>query len=85
MGLTMERTVNNDWGMGYCYTYQVKNVSSAAITWSVALDVRGMMNQHWECKTSGDTGRVMFTGEDHNQTLMPNTDTQFGFCAQVGN
>src|SRR6185312_1260003 len=24
-GVTMELTVNNDWGMGYCHTYQLKN------------------------------------------------------------
>lgn len=83
MGLSMERPVSNDWGMGYCYTYQVKNVSMAPITWAVVLDVRGRMNQHWECNISGETGRVTFTGVDHNQTLAPNGMAQFGFCAQV--
>lgn len=80
-GLQVERTVDNDWGMGYCYTYQLRNTSAAPITWSVPLEVRGKMNNHWECKVSGESGAVVFTGEDHNKTIQPNGMAQFGFCA----
>jgi cellulose 1,4-beta-cellobiosidase len=79
----MELTVNNDWGMGYCHTYQLKNTTSAPVTWRIPLEVRGMMNNHWECKTTGDSGMVVFTGEDHNKTIEPNGTAQFGFCAVV--
>ena len=78
--LVVERTVDNDWGMGYCYTYQLRNTGTAPITWSVPLDVRGKMNNHWECNASGDTGSVVFTGADHNKTLAPGGMAQFGFC-----
>jgi hypothetical protein len=80
-GLVVQRTVENDWGLGYCYTYQLKNTSSEAITWSVPLDVRGMMNNHWECSVSGETGSVVFTGADHNKSIPPMGMAQFGFCA----
>ncbi|HET8937850.1 MAG TPA: DUF1592 domain-containing protein [Polyangiales bacterium] len=83
-GLQVERTVDNDWGMGYCYTYQLRNTTSAPITWSVPLDVRGKMNNHWECQVTGDSGSVVFTGEDHNKTIEPNGMAQFGFCAMTG-
>lgn len=82
-GVTMELTVNNDWGMGYCHTYQLRNTTSAPITWSVPLEVRGMMNNHWECKVTADSGMVVFTGEDHNKTIEPGGAAQFGFCAVV--
>jgi hypothetical protein len=82
-GVAMELTVDNDWGMGYCHTYQLRNTTSAPITWSVPLDVRGTMNNHWECKVTADSGMVVFTGEDHNKTIEPNGMAQFGFCAVV--
>jgi hypothetical protein len=75
-------TVNNDFGSGYCRTYQLRNRGTAPITWSIPLEVSGMLNQHWECKISGDTGRVTFSGEDYNRTLQADGMAQFGFCAQ---
>jgi cellulose 1,4-beta-cellobiosidase len=82
-GITMERTVDNDWGAGYCYTYQLRNTTAAPVTWSVPLEVRGKMNNHWQCKVTGESGQVMFTGEDYNQTIPPNGMAEFGFCAVV--
>jgi len=82
-GLQVERTVDNDWGVGYCHTYQLKNTSAEPITWSVPLEVRGKLNNHWECNASGDTGSVVFTGVDHNKTIPPNGMAQFGFCGTV--
>jgi hypothetical protein len=78
--LQVERTVDNDWGMGYCYTYQLRNTGSAPITWSVPLDVRGKLNNHWECNVSGESGSVVFSGADHNKTIAPGGMAQFGFC-----
>jgi hypothetical protein len=80
-GLAMEITQSNDWGGGYCKTYQLKNTTTAPITWSVTLAVDGKMNNHWECEVSADTGPVTFTGASHNATLMPGAQGQFGFCA----
>jgi hypothetical protein len=80
--LELTVTVNNDFGSGYCRTYQLRNRGTAAITWSVPLDVAGKLNQHWECKVSGDSGRVTFSGEDYNRTLQAGGMAQFGFCAQ---
>jgi hypothetical protein len=82
-GLELMQTVNNDWNAGYCYTYQVTNTGMSSITWSVPLDVKGTMNQHWECNVSGDSGSVTFTGVDHNATLAPGGSTQFGFCGAL--
>jgi Protein of unknown function (DUF1592)/Protein of unknown function (DUF1588)/Protein of unknown function (DUF1587)/Protein of unknown function (DUF1595)/Cellulose binding domain/Protein of unknown function (DUF1585) len=80
-GLDVQVTQNNDWGMGYCKTYSLKNTSTAPITWSVALTVDGKMNNHWECEVSGDTGIVTFSGVSHNATLNAGATGQFGFCA----
>lgn len=79
-GLDVSIAQNNDWGMGYCKTYSLKNTSTAPITWSVSLTVDGKLNNHWECEVSGDTGMVTFTGAAHNATLNPGAMGQFGFC-----
>jgi len=80
-GLTLSRVVDNDWGAGYCYTYEVKNTSSAPMVWSVPLDVEGTLNQHWQSEISASSGHIVFTGASYNATLEPAASTQFGFCA----
>jgi cellulase/cellobiase CelA1 len=79
--LELKQTVANDWGGGYCSTYEVKNVSSAPVTWSVPLEISGTLSQHWQSEVSGDSGTVTFTGASYNATLEPGASTQFGFCA----
>ena len=79
--LELTLSQNNDWGGGYCKTYQLKNVGTAPLTWSVPLEVTGTINNHWECEISADTGAVTFTGAPHNATLQPGVIGQFGFCA----
>jgi hypothetical protein len=80
-GLDLQITQSNDWGGGYCKTYQLKNSGTAPITWSVMLMVDGKMNNHWECEVSADTGSVTFTGAQHHATHRPGAQGQFGFCA----
>lgn len=79
-GLDVQIAQNNDWGGGYCKTYQLKNNSSMPITWSVPLMVEGKLNNHWECNVSADSGTITFTGAPHNATLQPGAQAQFGFC-----
>jgi hypothetical protein len=80
-GLDVQVSQNNDWGAGYCKTYALKNNGSAALTWSIPLEVAGTMSNHWECEVSGATGMVTFRGAQHNATLQPGMTGQFGFCA----
>jgi hypothetical protein len=81
-GLDVMVTVDNDFGSGYCRTYELHNRGSAPITWSIPLEISGTLNQHWECQITGSTGHVTFSGEDYNRTLQPDAKAQFGFCAQ---
>jgi hypothetical protein len=76
----LKQTVNNDWGAGYCHTYEVINRSDAPLAWAVSRDLGGTLNQNWESKASGSTGTVQFTGAVHNAVLAPGASTQFGFC-----
>jgi hypothetical protein len=80
--LDVTLSIDNDFGNGYCRTYQLQNHGTASITWQIPLDVTGKMNNHWECKVTGDTGRVVFSGEDYNATLQPGAMAQFGYCSQ---
>jgi cellulase/cellobiase CelA1 len=78
--LGLELTVNNDYGSGYCHTYQVTNQGSAALSWEVSLELDGTLMQNWESQVDGSTGTVTFRGATHNQTLEAGASTQFGFC-----
>ena len=80
--LEVTLSIDNDFGSGYCRTYQLRNRGSAPLTWSIPLDVTGKMNNHWECKVTGDSGRVVFSGEEYNATLQPGGMAQFGYCSQ---
>jgi hypothetical protein len=73
-------TVNNDWGAGYCHTYEVKNTGQTPLSWSVSLDLGGTLTQNWESTVQGSMGTVRFAGVDHNAVLAPAASTQFGFC-----
>jgi hypothetical protein len=83
-GLTLAN--DNDYGSGYCHTYEVKNLGSAPLTWSAAIELDGTLMQHWESLVDGmmgvtsATGTVTFSGVTHNMTLSPEATTQFGFC-----
>ena len=79
--LQLKQVNDNDWGAGYCQTYEVTNVSSAAIAWMVPLEITGTLNQNWQSKVSAKMGLVVFSGETYNATLEPMASTQFGFCA----
>jgi cellulase/cellobiase CelA1 len=76
----LKQTVNNDWGAGYCHTYEIINRSAAPLAWSVSFDLGGTLNQNWESKVSGSTGTVQFTGVEHNALLSPGASAQFGYC-----
>jgi hypothetical protein len=83
MDLQVSISVDNDWGQGYCRTYQLHNTGSGSITWSIPLQIRGTMNNHWECSVSADSGMVTFSGVDYNSTLAPGAMAEFGYCAQT--
>ena len=38
--------MNNDWGAGYCHTYEIINRSQSPLAWSVSLDLGGTLNQN---------------------------------------
>ncbi len=78
--LQTEVTVNNDWGAGYCRTYQLTNAGAAPLTWMLTLELEGTLNQHWESRSSGEAGSVTFSGVEHNAVLAAGASTQFGFC-----
>jgi hypothetical protein len=77
---TLELTIDNDWGAGYCHTYELTNTSQAPLTWSVSLDLGGTLNQNWESDVKGSTGTVTFTGASYNAVLQAGASTEFGFC-----
>jgi hypothetical protein len=79
--LQLKQTVDNDWNAGYCATYEVTNITSEPVTWSVPLEISGTLSQHWQSEVSGASGTVVFTGAPYNATLEPGASTQFGFCA----
>jgi hypothetical protein len=78
--LRVELVVNNDYGSGYCHTYEVENQGSTPLTWELPIELDGTLMQNWESEVTGSTGSVVFTGASHNRTLEPGSSAQFGFC-----
>ena len=74
----------SEWGGGYCDTVTVTNDGQVATTWSITLDVAGVLTQVWEAQYTplGD-GQVAFHGAAWNHTLDPGAGTSFGYCADV--
>ena len=79
-GLKQTVISDNDYGTGYCKTYEVTNQGATPLAWSVEVALGGMLQQNWGSVVSGQTGTVTFTGADYNATLMPGQSAQFGFC-----
>lgn len=79
--LAVDVRVDSDWGAGYCHQVTVTNQGPAPLDWSLALDVEGTINTHWNAITSGDQGRVTFEGVDFNDVIGPGEGASFGFCA----
>ena len=81
--LDVSVSLDSEWATGYCNTVTVTNRGAAAAVWSIGLDVRGTLSQHWNTIPSGSAGRVTFRGVDWNATIQSNASARFGFCADL--
>ena len=68
------------WAEGECNDVTVTNISDAAITWEIMLELPGTITTAWNTTYSvqGDVGT--FSGVDYNATIDPGAAAQFGFC-----
>ncbi|MCA9543631.1 MAG: DUF1588 domain-containing protein, partial [Myxococcales bacterium] len=82
-GAELRLEENSRWDSGYCLRAYVENTTDADLTWVVAHDVEGTINNLWSAESEGDSGRVLFRGEVWNATLAPGQTTDFGWCAQL--
>lgn len=74
---------NSRWETGYCVQAIVANTTDADLTWVVAHDVEGTINNLWNAEADGDSGPVMIRGVAWNATLPPGGQADFGWCAMV--
>ena len=82
--LAVEVVHDSEWGAGYCDTVKITNMSFAPNTWSLVMDVSGVLTQVWEAThTSVGEGQILFKGSTWNHTLEAGASTSFGFCADV--
>lgn len=79
-GLKAAGGSTNDWGAGYCAEYDVINEGSSAVTWALTLQIDGTINNNWESNASAKSGKVTFSGVQHNGTIEPGAKAHFGFC-----
>lgn len=79
-GLEVTVVQNGVWAEGECNDVTVTNISDAAITWEIMLELPGTITTAWNTTyaVSGDTGT--FSGVDYNATIEPAASAQFGFC-----
>ncbi|MEQ1565173.1 MAG: DUF1588 domain-containing protein [Myxococcota bacterium] len=79
--VTLELTVVNDWGAGYCADGVVANGSDATTSWAVRTAADGIVNNVWNAVVTDDGGDWVFEGVDWNASLAPGATATFGFCA----
>jgi hypothetical protein len=79
-GLEVSVVQNGVWAEGECNDVTVTNISDAAITWEIMLELPGTITTAWNTTYSvaGDVGT--FSGVDYNATIDPGAAAQFGFC-----
>lgn len=71
---------NSTWATGGCHDVVVTNNSAASVTWTVALQVPGTINNAWNSTRDRDSGTVSFSGAAWNATLAPGAAASFGYC-----
>jgi hypothetical protein len=82
--LSVVVTHDSQWGAGFCDSVTVTNEGATSTTWSVSLEVGGVVTQVWEATYAvAGGGAVVFQGATWNHTLEPGASTSFGFCADV--
>ncbi|MEZ4314749.1 MAG: cellulose binding domain-containing protein [Polyangiaceae bacterium] len=74
---------DSHWGTGYCSSVKVENTGSAAVTWSVSLDLDGTLTDVWNAESAPDGAKTKFVGLAYNATLDPGQTASFGFCATL--
>ncbi len=82
--LSVDVTQESSWGAGHCDKVTVTNDGAVGVSWSVELDVGGVITQAWETTyILGEETWVTFKGAAWNQTLAPGESTSFGYCADT--
>jgi hypothetical protein len=79
-GLEVSVVQNGVWAEGECNDVTVTNISDAAITWEIALELPGTITTAWNAMYTVDGSIGTFTGVDYNATIDPAASAQFGFC-----
>jgi chitin-binding protein len=81
-GIVLRRTVDDDWGDGYCATVKVVNRSKRPRAWKGSLPLRDRVDSIWDAVSHRQGGRLHVRGKSYNRTLRPGGSTSFGFCAR---
>ncbi|MGZ8218613.1 cellulase family glycosylhydrolase [Methylomagnum sp.] len=80
-GLVTVKTIQSDWGAGYCADVTVKNPGEAAVVWQVSLNVEGRINNLWNAAHSQSGATLTAKGLDWNRSVPAGGSVGFGFCA----
>ena len=80
--ITVDVSVGDDWGTGYCANAVVTNLNPFQIDWVVEFDIDGTISSLWNGSYSQVDEKVTARGNSWNRTLEKNASTTFGFCAE---
>ncbi|MDW5595409.1 lytic polysaccharide monooxygenase [Conexibacter stalactiti] len=81
-GISLRRTIDDDWGSGYCATVTVTNRSKRARAWKGTLAMPHRVDSIWDAVSHLRGKRLHVRGKSYNRTLRPGGATTFGFCAR---
>jgi len=80
-GIGYYTDVISNWETGYCEELYLTNYGDEPITWSLDIEVTGVVTSNWNSNVSVSGGIATFTGVDWNATLDPGGETKIGYCA----
>jgi chitin-binding protein len=80
-GIRLRRTIETDWGSGYCAKVTVTNRSKRTRAWKATMRMPDQIESIWNVVSDRAGTRMRVRGEAFNRVLRPGASTSFGFCA----
>ena len=82
-GVTVELSVQSDWGSGYCADVTVRNSGSSDVDWEVTVPIEGRTTTTWNAVVEESNGKLHLQGLSWNNIVPAGGSVgSVGFCAQ---
>ncbi len=80
-GLVVTQTTGSKWWSGQCNSVNIKNTSSAPVTWKITFFVTGKVYNLWNANWSQSDNAVTASGLSWNNVIKAGQTITFGYCS----